>query len=162
MDAVQIDLGNVAGVEAIAADFDDVVVVGQVGFGKFKHRLGLKRLDEHRAQVKEQIAFKILVQRSGDLRALLRTLQAQFPFVVPFVQIAEVGRELRAGEWPPDSFIASGLSSIRRQGELRIGTEKSGDFLRLHLVHAEGIGLESGVGGFKLRLYLVPGEALLR
>ena len=32
-DAVQIDLGNVAGVEAVAADVDDVVVVGEVGFG---------------------------------------------------------------------------------------------------------------------------------
>jgi hypothetical protein len=61
LDAVQVDLGNVAGVEAVAADLDDVVVVGQVGFGQFEDGLGLKGLDELRTQIEEEIAFKILV-----------------------------------------------------------------------------------------------------
>jgi hypothetical protein len=53
------------------------------------------------------------------------------------------------------------LQSIAGQADLRVGAEKSCDFRCFHLVDAEGIGLESGVGGFKLRLDLIPGEALL-
>ena len=36
--------GNVAGLKAVAADCDDVVVVVQIGSGQVEHCLGLERL----------------------------------------------------------------------------------------------------------------------
>ena len=41
LDAIEIDLGDVSGAEAVPADLDDVVVVGQVGPGQFENCLCL-------------------------------------------------------------------------------------------------------------------------
>ena len=57
----QIDLGQVAGLEAGPAYVDDLVVVLQVGLGQRQHRLGLKSLHKGRAQAEEQIAFEVHV-----------------------------------------------------------------------------------------------------
>ena len=46
LDAIQVDLRNVAGLEAIAADVDDLVVVVKVVLRQLNDRLGLKRLDK--------------------------------------------------------------------------------------------------------------------
>ena len=47
-------------------------------------------------KAEEQVALQVLVLRGGDLRALLRALQAQLALVVALMQIAEVGLHLRA------------------------------------------------------------------
>jgi hypothetical protein len=61
LDAVQIDLRDVAGAKTIAADGDDLVVVFEVGPGQIQHRLGLQSIDEGRAQIEEKIALQILM-----------------------------------------------------------------------------------------------------
>ena len=66
--------GNVAGLEAIAADLDDVVVVFKVVLRHLDHGLGLKRLDKRAAQGELQSALQIFVLRFGDVRAFLRAL----------------------------------------------------------------------------------------
>jgi hypothetical protein len=56
LDAVQVDLGDVAGVEAVAADLDDVVVVDQVLLCHLKNSLGLQRL--HKAERRVNIRVR--------------------------------------------------------------------------------------------------------
>jgi hypothetical protein len=161
-DAVQIDLGNVAGPEAVAADLDDVVVVLEICLGQIEHGLGFKGAHECRAQRELHIALQVFVLGLRDARALLGALQAQFALVVALVKIAEAGRKEGAAERFPDAMIGRNLGSVRGGRELRVGTQIGRDFLGLHLVHVVGIGLESWVGGLKPRLDLVPGEAWLR
>ena len=57
-----------------------------------------------------------------------------------------------AGEGLPDAVVAGNLGSIGGGGELRVGTQEGSDLFGLHLVHAERVGLESGVCGFKSAL----------
>ena len=142
---------------------DDVVVVSQVGLGQFEHRFGLQRLDELRAQIEEQIALQVLVLRSGDLRAFLGALQAQFALVLPLMQVADAGDKLIAGQRHPvrpqaGNGVRSDLKSVAGEADAGVGTQKSGDLRRLHLVHAEGVGLERRVGGLKPGLHLLPGK----
>ena len=91
LDPGQVDLGQVAGIEAGAADVDDLVLVIQVGLGQLQHRLGLQRLHKRRAQAEDQVALEVHVLRCGDFRAFLGALEAQFALVFALVQIAEVG-----------------------------------------------------------------------
>jgi len=74
LDAVEIDLGDVAGIESVSADLDDVVVVLQVLIRHLDYGFGLKGLDEGGAQSKEQGPVKIGMLRLGDLSALLSVL----------------------------------------------------------------------------------------
>ena len=76
LDPRQVDLGQVAGVEAGAADLDDLVVVLQIGFRQRQDRLGLEGLHKGRAQAEDEIAFQVNVLRLGNLRALLGALKA--------------------------------------------------------------------------------------
>ncbi len=96
------------------------------------------------------------------MRAFLGRLQPQLAFVVALMQVAGAALKLRAFERAPVAIIGSNLRSIRCRGELRVGPEISRDLLGLHLVHAQRVGLERWIRGFKLRLYLVPGKGLLR
>ncbi len=113
LDAVEIDLGNVAGIQTVAADGDDFVVVIEVGFGQIEQRLGLERLHKRRAQGELQVALQILMLRFGDLRTLLRTLQAQFALVVALVQVAHAGHDKRACKRLPNAVVRSDLGSVR-------------------------------------------------
>jgi hypothetical protein len=54
------------------------------------------------------------------------------------------------------------LRAIRQQGELRIGTEKGGDFLGLHFLHIGCIRFQHRIHSLELRLDLIPGKRLLR
>ena len=75
LDAVKVDLGNIAGPEPRAADLDDLVVVIEIGFGHVEYRLGLERLNKRGAQGKLQVALQVLVLRFGNACAFLRAFQ---------------------------------------------------------------------------------------
>ena len=113
LDAVEIDLGQVAGVEAVAADLDDLVVVVQVGFGQIQHGFGLESLHKGGAQVEDHVAFEVLVLGLGDLGAFLGAFQAQFALVIALVQVAEVGLFVGALEGDPRLRCAA-RSGFRR------------------------------------------------
>jgi len=91
-------------------------------------------LNKGHSQGKEKSSVQISLAGNGYPRPLLSALQPQFPLVLPFVQVAKVGRELRAGERLPDSFVARDLSPICRQGEIRIRTKKRRDLLRVGFI----------------------------
>jgi hypothetical protein len=114
LDPGQVDLGQVAGFEARAADVDDLVVVLQVGFGQRQHRLGLKSLHKGRAQAEDQIAFQVNVLGLSDLRAFLGAFQAQLPLALALVQVTEVGLFGCALEGSPGSIVPRDLRAIRR------------------------------------------------
>ena len=67
LDAVEIDLRDISGPEAVAADLDDVVVVFEVGLWPGRARPLPRVFDEGAAQREFEIAFQILVLRFGDL-----------------------------------------------------------------------------------------------
>ena len=57
--------------------------------------------------------------RIRDTRALLRTLKAQFPLMLAFVQIVDAGHKLRACEWQPvgtvkRSIVRGNLNAVCR------------------------------------------------
>jgi hypothetical protein len=53
---------------------------------------------------------------------------------------------------------AERIKLVHGEGSRGIGAQEGGNLGGLHLVHAEGVGPQRGVGGFKLRLYLIPGQ----
>ena len=82
-EAVEIDAGDVAGLEAVAADFQDLVVGFQIILGEAQNRLGLEDADEGAAQIEEQSAFRVGLLGDADGGALLSGLEAQAAFVPP-------------------------------------------------------------------------------
>ena len=159
LDAVEVNLRNVAGLEAVTADVDDLVVVVKVVLRQLHHGLGLERLDKSSAQSEFERALQVLVLRCGDLRAFLCALQPQLALVVALVQVAEAGRDERALQRLPNAVVGRDLCAVHGSGELRIGPQIGRDLLGPHLVHVVGVGLQRRVGGFKPRLDLVPGIA---
>ena len=94
LDAVEIDLGDVSGLEAVAADLNDVVVILQIRLCQFEHGLGLKRVHERCAQRELERPFQVLVLRFGNPRAFLGALKPQLALVVALVQVAQVGDDI--------------------------------------------------------------------
>ena len=81
--------------------------------------------------------------------------------MVALVQIAEGALVLSAGERLPGSVVRSNLGAVRGKVELRVGPQVGRDLFGAQFVHAQGIGFERWVCGFKFRLDLVPGISLL-
>ena len=67
------------------------------------------------------VARQVFVLRCRNLRAFLRTLQAQLALVVALVQIAEVGLKVGALDGLPATVTRSDRGPILGHGELRIG-----------------------------------------
>src|ERR1019366_3984668 len=105
----------------------------------------------------------------GNLRTLFGALQAQLALTLALVQVAHraggqsiTQRTIACAGYVGVVVRAEGIELIHGERSRRIGAQKSRDLGGPHLVHAEGIGLEGGVGGFKLCLDLIPAKALLR
>src|ERR1039458_2457610 len=81
--------------------------------------------------------------------------------MLPLVQIAERVHQLSAFGWLPHATMRSNLSSIGRNGELRIGTQVRHDLFCLHFVDIDRVGPQCGVCGFKLGLHLIPRQPCL-
>ena len=77
-------------------------------------------------------------------------------------ELADARALKRAGERLPDAVAGSDLRAVDGQTELRIGTQKGGNFLRPRFLHIEGIGLQGRIRGFEFVADLRPGVALLR
>jgi hypothetical protein len=75
LDAVEVDLGDVAGLEAVAADVDDLVVVLQILPWPDRAPPWPAGSAQRRSAAEEQVALQVLVLRLGDLRAFLRALK---------------------------------------------------------------------------------------
>jgi hypothetical protein len=58
--------------------------------------------------------------------------------------------------------VRGDLKTIARQSDARVGAKIGRGLRGLHFIHTQGVGLESGVGGLKSGLYLIPGKAWLR
>ena len=156
LDAIEVDLGDVAGLEPRAADLDDLVVVIEIRLGHVEHRLGLERLHKCRAQRELQVALQVLVLRFGNARAFLRAFQPQLAFVIALVQVTEVGLHECALERLPHAIVGRDLSSVGRRRQLWIRPQIRGDLFGAHLVHVVGIGLQRRIGGLKPGLDLIP------
>ena len=78
----------IAGAEAVPANAQQSVVVGQVLAGEIENRFSLKRLDKGAAQIENQSPFEIGALECGDLSALFRTLQPKVALIFPLVQVA--------------------------------------------------------------------------
>jgi hypothetical protein len=88
---VQVHSRDVAGFVAVLADSKLVIEVSQIILGQVAHGLGLQSLHECAAQIEEQSAFLVRQLRLRDSGGLLCALQTQFPLVLAFVQVADVG-----------------------------------------------------------------------
>ena len=75
LDAIEIDLGDVAGLESVAADVDDLVVIIEIGSRQLQHGLGLQSVHERRTQSEFKVAFQVFMLRCGDARALFCALR---------------------------------------------------------------------------------------
>ena len=162
LDAIEINLRDVARFQTVAADGDDLVVVVKVALGQIKNRLCFERLHKCRAQSELQGALQVLVLRLGDARSLLRALLTQFAFVVALMQVTDTGRHECALERLPDAVIGSDLGSIGAQANLWIWAQISRNLFGAHLVDVIGVSLKRRIASFELCLHLIPGERLLR
>ncbi len=123
-----------------------------------EHRLGLQRLHESASQGKHQTALLVQISRFGDGCGFLGLVTPQLALVLAFVQVTNGGRNLCARERPVDSLIASELGPIRRESEVRIGTQIGCDLGGPRLVNVELRGFQGRVRGLELVLNLLPGE----
>ena len=72
LDAVEIDLGNVSGFEAVAADLDDFVVIIQIGFCQIENGLCLEQSSRTPSRnVNSRLRWRSSCSRFGNPRALL-------------------------------------------------------------------------------------------
>ncbi len=76
--------------------------------------------------------------------------QAQLAFVVALVQVTDAGFDERSLQRLPMAVVGSDLRSVHGCRELGVRTQKSGDLLCAHLIHAQGVCFERGVGSFEL------------
>ena len=111
-DTGQVDFGQIAGIEASAAYFDNLVPVFEIGFGQLQHRLGLESLHKGGTQAEDQIAFEISMLGLRNLRTFFGALQAQLPLVFAFVQVIDAGLFERALEGSPDSVVRCDLRAV--------------------------------------------------
>ena len=159
--AVQIDLGDVAGFESLAAYPQQAVVMRQVLGGQRHHRLLLQRLHERIAEVKQQRPLLVRQLRLGDRGALPRALQPQLALAAALAQIT--GRDQRQSAAQRTVGVGTeGSDLVERRRHVRIGTQIGGDLLGSRLVDADTAGKQSWIGSFETVLDLLPGQRLLR
>jgi hypothetical protein len=75
--AIEIDAGNIAGIEAVAADFQNVVVVLQIILRELQDGFGLQDADEGGADIEEQCALSIGGLGSADRGTFFCSLVTQ-------------------------------------------------------------------------------------
>src|SRR5580692_11001827 len=80
-EAVEVDLGDVAGLVTFAADLQDLVVVAEIILGEVEDGFGLQDADEGAAQIEDQSAFGVGLLGGADGGALLGGLITQPAFV---------------------------------------------------------------------------------
>src|SRR5208337_4900921 len=106
---VEINLGDVAGLVAVAADFQNLVPVVEIVLRHAQHGLGLKDADKGVAQVEKQIALRVGLLGHRDGSALPGNLEPKMPLVPPLEQITDAGGLKRPGKWPPLAVVGSDL-----------------------------------------------------
>ena len=83
-EAVEIDAGDVSGLEAVAADFQNFVVGVEIVLRDAQHGFGLQDADEGVAEIEQQSAFGVGLLGDADGRAFFGGLVAQAAFVAAF------------------------------------------------------------------------------
>ena len=141
-EAVEIDAGDVSGLEAVAADFQDLVVVVEIVLRELKHSFGLQDADECAAQIEEQIALRVGLLSDADGGALLGGFVAESALVAALEEIADAGGNEGSGKGLPHTMAGSDLGSVGGQREVGIGAKVGRDFLRLEFVDIQPTGLE--------------------
>ena len=161
LQAVQVNLRDVSGGKAGAADLQHMVVVLEVILGELQDGLGLQCADEGRAQAEEQRAFEIGLGAGGDGRALLRALQAEFALVLTLVQIADGGYGQQAATATVRGASGEGIELIGRQAERRVRPHVGRQLLRLGLFDVQLSGEERGIILLKALAHLIPAHGSL-
>ncbi len=88
LQAVEIDLGDIAGFVAVAADGERAVVEIQTLACDRQHRFLLEDLDEGGAEVEEQVPSLVIQFRDGDCGAFLGALAPQGTLVAALNEVA--------------------------------------------------------------------------
>ncbi len=114
LDAIEIDLCDVARLEAVLAYLDDVVVVVKIRLCHIEHKLGLERCHERRAQGEHHVALQVLMMRLRDASAFLSALEAQIALMFALIEVTEVGLLIRALERTPAPVMRRDLRAIGR------------------------------------------------
>jgi hypothetical protein len=84
---VEIDLGDVACGEPVAADGEDLIEEPQVVSGQRQDRFRLQSLHESIPQVEKKRPFQVCLTRHGNGRRLLRAFQPQLALVPALEQV---------------------------------------------------------------------------
>ena len=168
LQAIEVHLGQVARLEAIAIHRQLAVPVIQVLPGILAHRFRLQGLDKGVSQVEKQRAVLIRVGGGGYLRGLLRAFQAQLAFVFALMQIADRPERQRVGKGPVNGIPGNGrrdggqgIDLIERSRQRGIGAKIG--------CHLAGAGLldiklgcfQGGIRRLELVLDLLPGKRRL-
>src|SRR5581483_6625499 len=88
-EAIEVDLGDVAGLQPIATYAQDAVVVGELVLRDGEKRLGLQHLDERVTQRKRHRADEVALRRGGNGGGAARAVAPKGPLMVALPQIIE-------------------------------------------------------------------------
>ena len=161
LDAVEINLRNVAVLVALLADLDDLVVILEVIVRRLQHRLRLQRLHVSVAQVIDKVALEVQMLRCRDRSVRLGIIQPQVPLVVALPQIRERRLIIRSGKRLPHAITRRNLRPVHQHREAGIRPQERSNFLRPRLFHAQRIGLQLRIHRLKSGLQRIPRHRLL-
>ena len=151
---------DIAGVEANAADLENVVPVSEVIFGELQDGLGLEGRNECIAQIEDQSSLEIGVGGLGDEGALFCAFEAEVTLAAALDELTDSGNFEGAGKWLPDAVVGNDLGAIDGKAEVGIRPQEGGDFFCFGFVDVQFVGEQGRVGGFELIANLLPGIAL--
>ncbi len=100
LQALQVQLGDIAGGQAIAGDGQFAVEVVQVVLGQRQNGLGLQGGDEGAPQSEDQRADEVGLLRDVDGGSFLGAVAAQFAFVIALAQIVQRNHGESIGKRP--------------------------------------------------------------
>ena len=168
LQAIEVHLGQIARLEAVAIHGELAIPIVQVLPGILSHRFRLQRLHKGVSQVEKQRAVLIRVGGGGDIGGLLCACQAQLPFVLALMQIADRPEGQRVGQGPVDGIPGDGRSDgrqgidlIERPRELRVGPKVSRDLGGAGLIDIELGRLQGRIRRLELIPDLLPGKRRL-
>ena len=101
LQAVEVDLCDIAGLEAVAADFKEAIVELEARARDCHHGLLLQYLDEEVPQVEEQVALLVGELRRGDGGALPALSRRKLRLCCPLDEVfaGAIGRALLNGRY---------------------------------------------------------------
>ena len=150
---------DVAGLKAVAAERENLIVVPQIFVRQRQEGLGLQHLHERPAHGEKQRTLEIGLRRHRNGRRVDRAVPPELALVLPFVKVAHGGAERRARERVAAVVIADLIQCDRPQ---RIRPQIGRDLGRSRFVDANSSCLKRRIRCLESIPNLRPGQCGLR